>query len=82
MSDHSVANAAPEPCNCLDLTDEALKSHNTRLGWNLQVDPKTGATRQTIAIRTELVEKKRGAKPLCLIPTFCPICGQRYEAAS
>jgi len=30
-------------------------------------------------IVTELVEKKRGARPIAVVPTYCPWCGLHYK---
>lgn len=68
--------AQPEPCACIEKTNEALERHNTVLGVNWQ--HKNGQLVQTIAIVTEVATKKRGARPIRMIPNYCPICGQRY----
>jgi hypothetical protein len=68
-------------CECIEQTDKLLAEHNTRLGLNFQWDRKTGVCTSSIAIQTEIVTKKRGARPMALLATFCPICSRRYLAA-
>lgn len=65
-------------CDCIDLTDKALEEHNTRLGVSFRWNRTTGACTTTVAIETEVLQKKRGARPRRLLPTFCPFCAKRY----
>lgn len=67
-----------EQCNCIDLTNEALRPHNTHLGLAFQISRNTGGISTTIGIETELIEKKRGAKPMRILASFCPFCGTAY----
>ncbi len=76
-SEQIVQQPTPGPCECIQKTDEALAKHNTVLGVNWQ--HKNGRLIQTIAIVTEVATKKRGARPIRMIPNYCPICGQRYQ---
>jgi hypothetical protein len=64
-------------CNCIELTNEALvrEGHNTKLGLDLFF---SGRPAQ-IGLRTQLIEKKRGATPIRMIATHCPFCGVLYE---
>jgi hypothetical protein len=61
-------------CNCIALTDKALEPMNALVDVNLSLSG--GPT--TVSIRTSLIEKRRGARPPVLIPSFCPFCGERY----
>lgn len=65
-------------CDCIELTNKALAEHNTELGLNFQINRQTGGITTYIAIHTTIVEKKRGARPVSILPTFCPFCGTRY----
>ncbi|MGN7832630.1 hypothetical protein ACTJI2_13570 [Pseudoxanthomonas sp. 22568] len=65
-------------CDCLKTVDQRMldAGHNCAIARSYVFDgPKTGVYP---TITTKLIEKKRGEKPLALIPTFCPFCGKRY----
>lgn len=62
-------------CDCIEVVDEKLKAHNTRLSLAMCFRP----TRERLMIATEVAEKKRGARPTIMFPTFCPFCGVKYE---
>jgi hypothetical protein len=65
-------------CDCITLTDKALEPMNARLDVNFNLSG--GPT--TVSIGTSLIEKRRGARPPVLIPTYCPFCGEAYTEAS
>ena len=65
-------------CKCLELTQEALKEHNTRLVTTMQFDPKRGKMRSLPQLMTEKLDKKSRKKPITVVPTYCPICGEKY----
>jgi hypothetical protein len=65
-------------CKCMELVDEKLKEHNTELGFCWSMDQQTGAVTTTVRIATNLIEKRRGQKPLTVMPEFCPFCSKRY----
>jgi len=56
--------------SCFAMVDSMLRDSRTRLSRDL-FDP------NKLLIATELTEKKRGARPLLMIATFCPFCGKR-----
>ena len=65
-------------CDCMTTIDQrfAEAGHNTKLTRIFTLGDAVG---MFPAIGTELVEKKRGAKPSRVIPTFCPWCGVKYS---
>ena len=65
-------------CDCIKLTNEALKAHNAKLDVTWELDRETGAVAEKIAIGTSLIEKKRGARPMQMIANYCAVCGARY----
>lgn len=66
---------ATSSCNCIEVVDAKLAERNTRLVQAITLRP--WGTRLMIA--TEIIEKKRGARPVGMFPTFCPFCGVAYE---
>lgn len=69
-----------EICDCIDLTNAALKAHNTELGIAFEFSRKTGECSATVGIETEIIEKKRGAKAKRVLAKFCPFCGAPYPS--
>ena len=69
-------------CNCIEETNKLLAEQgmNTRLQTMTLFND--SGIRQTVFLGTEVVEKKRGARPKSFIPTFCPFCGVAYEKES
>jgi hypothetical protein len=65
-------------CDCIDKINEKLAERNTKLTATIIF---AKPSYLTPTIDTELVEKKRGARPCAVLPTFCPFCGTKYEGA-
>jgi hypothetical protein len=61
-------------CDCIDKSEAALAKHNTEL----DVTYYFGGRAPTVTLATHLIEKKRGARPMKVIPNYCPFCGNRY----
>lgn len=62
-----------EGCDCVQRFDERLREHNTTLVSTLFGKP------PRVLIQTcKLHEKVRG-KPVSVIASFCPFCGQSYS---
>jgi hypothetical protein len=72
------SSTAEVGCNCIELTDKALAEHNTRLMLTFTWD-ENGKTTTSIAVPTQVIEKKRGARPVNILAVFCPFCGRRYQ---
>ena len=64
-------------CHCIDLTDAALSEHNTELGVVHILSEPSWSRR--IAITTNVVEQRRGAKPVRIVAQYCPLCGENYD---
>lgn len=67
-------------CNCIETVNAKLAERNTRLTEAI-VFGGARSKMPTIMLQTEVIEKKRGAKPTSMFLTFCPFCGEKYEAA-
>lgn len=66
-------------CNCIDTVNAKLADRNTRLTEAIVFGARKAPT---IMLQTEVVEKKRGAKPVAMFLSFCPFCGEKYEAVA
>lgn len=65
-------------CDCIKTTNEALEEkHNSILVTNMFGKP------ERCTIGTAVLRPKRGARPVIMLATFCPFCGEKYakEAA-
>lgn len=66
-------------CNCADVISAKLKTDNTRLVLTLTRHGNAPAEYPTI--KTELINRKRGAQAATVMPSFCPFCGEAYRSA-
>lgn len=65
-------------CNCIEVINEKLRPHNTRLVTTHRIAD--GALIGTMEIRTEVIELRRDAKlPVLVTPAFCPNCGEKIK---
>ncbi len=75
MSTETLRKILEPSCSCIEIVDAELAQYNTRLAKALVFRP----SHTRLMIETEIVEKKRGARPLTMFPTFCPFCGVKCE---
>lgn len=66
-------------CDCISKVDAMLAAKNTKLSPALIFST---PVRVVVTLGTEVKEKKRGARPVSMLPTFCPFCGERYVPAA
>ena len=59
-------------CNCMNEIDAQLAPTNTRIEKVITFRP----SGLRLRIATEVIEKKRGARPVTLFASFCPFCGE------
>lgn len=65
-------------CSCIDDINGLLKDRNTELGLAFSINRQTGAVTETVGIETIVSVKKRGAKPVRMLASYCPFCGAKY----
>lgn len=68
-------------CDCIDKAnrpDSLLAKHNTGLDVTWEINRETGAVSEKVMLSTSLLTKKRGARPIRVVPNYCPMCGTRY----
>ena len=67
-------------CNCIEEVNEKIKA----TGRNTQLDipfvwDKTGRVSEgRVAIKTRKLDDSKREKPLPILPTYCPFCGEAY----
>ena len=62
-------------CNCIDLVNQKLQDKNTKLGFTF---PLFGGPTRVDLVTVKLDPQVR-IKPVTMLPTYCPFCGQPYE---
>ena len=78
MTPTSGAVERVAPCDCIKRLDEFLLRRNTQLVVDMFTD---GTRPESIALRTQLIVKKRGARPVRILASYCPICGVPYPSS-
>lgn len=72
-------------CDCIKKSrrpDGLIAQSNTKIDVNWLTNRQTGAVVETVMIATSLLTKKRGARPIHVVPNYCPMCGTRYVPAA
>ena len=63
-------------CKCIEQVNETLKEHNCAVVSSIHLfNPKKPSM---VYLQTAILVKKRGAKPIQLMASFCPFCGEKY----
>lgn len=68
-------------CNCLDLANEKLADKNTQveLIWGLG---DKGGLAVRMGVRTVKIDSKKRGRPITLLASFCPFCGEQHYGPS
>ena len=69
-------------CDCIEDMNKRLAEHNNRLAVTLQFRPEAERTVGYAypTIQCEILEKKRGQRPMVVLPKFCPWCCTEYHS--
>lgn len=69
-------------CECINDLNAKLAEHNTRLSMTIAFREVRGKTVGNAypSIQTEACLKKRGQRPMVVMPDFCPWCGVKYDS--
>jgi hypothetical protein len=78
MSDtHTAFVNTVKPCKCLQKITKALEAKHTRICVSI---PLQRGMRIRAVVDTNLTpDAPRGSKPITLIASYCPFCGQEYK---
>ena len=63
-------------CDCTDVLGRQLADHNTRLAYTIVVQ--SGSLTQLPTILTEKIDTRRRGRPMALVPSYCPFCGDPF----
>lgn len=65
-------------CDCISKFDEHLKGHNTRIARGFALGPGTLDILPPF-VRTEKLNSSARGKPISVLASYCPFCGEKYQ---
>lgn len=68
-------------CKCADKVNEKLKAEGLALPMVAMLNMETGKARETVYMQTERLKTASRVKRRKVIPTYCPFCGDKLQAA-
>lgn len=66
-------------CDCMTDVDSSLKDRNTRLSASFCLTKDLGGMDVLPIIKTEKLDMGSRTKPVTIVPTYCPFCGEKYK---
>jgi len=69
-------------CNCIEENDKALEdlNRNTKLDIPFRFSQTNGTMKANrVKIATCKIDEKNRQKPITLLASYCPFCGEKYE---
>lgn len=66
-------------CDCVKLTNEALAKDNLVLSQAIVLRQETHSLVSRLYITTEKIDKQAKGKPIKLMVSNCPFCGEKLE---
>ena len=68
-------------CNCIEEVNKQLKEmgKNTQLDIPISLNMGKGKfNAPTVIIKTVKLDSSKRQKPISIMPSFCPFCGEKY----
>lgn len=65
-------------CTCMTKVNESLKEHNTRLATSFVITKDLRGMDCLPLLQVAKIETRSRKRPMNVIPTFCPFCGEKY----
>ncbi len=68
-------------CNCIKEINQKIKEtgRNTQLDIPIALNKKGKLKANRVGIKVRKLDDSKREKPIPILPTFCPFCGEPYE---
>ena len=77
-ADADATRDHPAKCDCMTKVNTSLKERNTRLSVSFLLTKDLSGMDCLPMLAVEKIDAKIRKRPISVIPTFCPFCGNKY----